>query len=580
MTTVPMLRPRTEALIQAADGGWLACTNPVRIIRAETIEDVRPALIEVERLTRDFGWHAAGFVTYEAAAAFQLAVQPSSSDLPFVWFALFEPSEVRRVETPVRGDAYQISGVQPSLDRAGFALAFDRIREHLAAGDTYQVNFTFKLLGHFSGDARTLFADLVSAQGGAYSAFLRSDEWSICSASPELFFDVDGMTITARPMKGTMRRGRTLAEDAERRADLHGSEKQRAENVMVVDMIRNDLGRIAAIGSVTVPALFELERYPNVWQMTSSVTGRTEASLDAIFAALHPSASITGAPKVRTMEIVRVLEAGPRGLYTGAIGHVAPDGRARFNVAIRTAVIDHRSGRMEFGTGSGIVWDSEMTAEYDEGLLKSSVLGGGAPAFDLLETMRWSPAEGFFLLDHHLARLRNSAEYFGYPFDHRAAVSTLDEVVRGIAEPRRVRLLLSKAGEVRAEQLAMASTPVPLRLVVAAQPIDRDDPFLFHKTTNRVVYESARVAGFDDVILWNVDGEVTEATAANIIVEMRGKRVTPPVSCGLLAGTYRAELLERGEIEEAVIGLAELRRAERLWLVNSVYEWRAAVLGS
>jgi para-aminobenzoate synthetase/4-amino-4-deoxychorismate lyase len=579
-----LMRERVEALIQTADGGWLAFDDPVRVVRADTVEGVRPALTEVERLTRDFGFHAVGFVTYEAAAAFALAVRPPSSDLPLVWFGLFEAAHVRPHDGPVAAGTYQVDRIEPSLDRAGFAAGFERIKEYLAAGDTYQVNFTFKLLGRFAGEARALFADLVSAQRGGCSAFLSNGEWSICSASPELFFAVDGMTISARPMKGTAARGRTVAEDQLRREDLRTSEKQRAENVMVVDMVRNDLGRIADVGSVQVPALFDLERYPNVWQMTSLVEGRTSASLDEIFAALHPSASVTGAPKVRTMEIVRSLEPHARGIYTGAIGHIRPDGGARFNVAIRTAVIEHRSGAIEFGTGSGIVWDSEMSAEYDECLLKSSVLGRRVPPFELLETIRWSPGTGFFLLARHLARLRSSAEYFGFSLDEPALTDALADIVRGNAEPARVRLLLAKTGAVRAERSALSTTGIPMRVVLAGDPIDPQDVFLFHKTTNRGVYDaafrSAAARGFDEAILWNPAGEVTEATTANIVVEMKGRRVTPPITCGLLGGTYRADLLERGEIEEAVIAVDALTRADRLWLINSVHEWREAVLGS
>lgn len=575
-----MTRDNIQALIQGDDGTWLAFADPAVVVHADTAADVRPALAEVERLTRDRGYHAVGFVTYEAAAAFSLAVRPAPPGLPLVWFALFEPSRVRAVDEPVAGGRYQIDALVPSLDRAGFAEAFGHIKEHLAAGDSYQVNFTFKLAGTFGGDPRTLFVDLITAQRGKYSAFLTSGVWSICSASPELFFAVEGSTIRARPMKGTASRGRRDIDDALQRDALRTSTKQQAENVMVVDMIRNDLGRIAEVGSVRVPALFEVERYPNVWQMTSLVTARTTAPLAEIFAALHPSASVTGAPKVSTMEIVRRLEPAPRGVYTGAIGHVTPAGDARFNVAIRTAVIDHRSGRIEFGTGSGIVWDSEPSAEYDECLLKSSVLASPAPVFELLETMRWTPVSGFFLLERHLARVRRAADYFGFPCDETAIAAALAEAVRGKEQPRRVRLLMSSRGTVRVEETLLGPATVLLRVTLAARPVDAGDRFLFHKTTNRAVYESARVVGFDEVVLWNGDGEVTEATTANIVAELGGRRVTPPVRCGLLPGTYREELLATGQIEEAVILVDDLRRAERLWLINSVYEWRPAVLGS
>ncbi len=339
------------------------------------------------------GW---AFVSYEAGAAFGLSVSSGRRTLPLVWFALFEPSAVTELQDPPCGSGYELGSVRPSVDRQAFESAFARVRHHLLEGDTYQVNYTFRMEGVFSGHADALFVDLAMAQEGRYSTFLDLGDLAICSASPELFFERTGSELVTRPMKGTAPRGRTLEEDRCQAAALHASAKQRAENVMIVDMMRNDLGRVALPGSVNVPALLTVERYPNVWQMTSTVTARTTADtrLSQVITALHPSASVTGAPKVRTMEIVRELEGHPRGVYTGAIGHVRPDGSARFTVAIRTAVVDRVGGRVEFGVGSGIVWDSVAGDEYDECLLKGSVLGRRPRPFELLETMRWTPAEG------------------------------------------------------------------------------------------------------------------------------------------------------------------------------------------
>jgi para-aminobenzoate synthetase/4-amino-4-deoxychorismate lyase len=329
---------------------------------------------------------------------------------------------------------------------------------------------------------------------------------------------------------------------------------------------------------VDVPALFTVERYPNVWQMTSTVEARSSASLCDIFAALHPSASVTGAPKARTMQIASGLEARPRGVYTGAIGFVAPGGDARFSVAIRTAVVDHETRRIQFGVGSGIVWDSNPADEYEECLLKGSILGRRPVAFDLLETLRWTPDGGFWLLDRHLQRLSQSAEYFNF-------VTSLDEVRRRLTEsmeccrePQRVRLLVSESGAVRVEHRPLPTGATAMRVSIAAGPIDPSDPFYFHKTTNRGIYERVQRPEVDDVILWNPDREVTESTVANIVADLGGRRVTPPVRCGLLPGTLRAELLENGEIEEGVITIDELKRASRLWLINSVHGWRQAML--
>ncbi len=445
-----MTRDRVDVLVQIDDGRWLSFADPVRLVEAWRREEVRPAIAEVERLTRDAGYHAAGFLTYEAGAAFSLSTRSArNTDVPLVWFGLFEPSHVRQVESIEGcGGGYELGPLAPSLDRAGFGDAFQRIKEHLADGDTYQVNLTFRMSASFRGDPQDLFADLVHAQQGRYSAFIDIGSHVICSASPELFFALDGLDISSRPMKGTAKRGPTLAEDRRRRDELQSSAKQRAENVMIVDMVRNDLGRIADVGSVHVPELFTVESYPNVWQMTSLVAARSRASLEEVFAAMHPSASVTGAPKVRTMEILTELEGEPRGVYTGAIGRVSPDGNARFNVAIRTAVVNLAQERVDFGVGSGIVWDSDRAAEYDECLLKGSVLGRRPVTFELLETTRWRPGEGFLLLDRHLDRLRDSAEYFGFSCSLDAVRAAMQAAVaaargrkraarEGAARPRR-----------------------------------------------------------------------------------------------------------------------------------------------
>lgn len=583
---------RVEALVQVSDRRWLAFEDPTRVLCAETHDAVPGVLADVEQVTRDRGLHAVGYLTYEAGAAFGLPVSAGAPG-PLAWFALFDPANVRALDSaagvvppsflastscPAGEPRYELRGVGPSLDRSAFRAAFERIRPHIAAGDTYQVNFTFPFAGVFEGDPRAFFADLVSAQRGGHSAYLRIGALCICSASPESFFELSGLTIAARPMKGTFRRGRTLAEDRASGEALRSSPKNRAENVMIVDMIRNDIGRVAVVGSLDVPELFKVERYPNVWQMTSLVTARTAAPLADIFAALHPPASVTGAPKKRTMEIIRDIEGRPRGIYTGAIGHVPPNGNACFNVAIRTAVVDLGAGTLIFGAGSGIVWDSEADAEYDECLLKASVLGRRQPPFELLETLRWSRAEGFVLLDRHLSRLAEAADYFQVPIDMALVRAALETAVDGQPDPLRVRLLVSLEGLVRAEQQPLRPSGRPLAAAFAREPVDATNPFLFHKTTNREAYDRARVAGVDETILWNRDGEVTEGLTTNVVAEIDGVKVTPPVRCGLLPGTCRAELLEKGEIREAAIPKAALEQAARIWLINSVHGWRPAIL--
>jgi len=571
---------RFTARVQIAPTEWLSFRDPALVLQADSADAVRRTLSDVEQLTRDRGLHAVGFVTYEAAAAFGLAVLPDEFGLPAAWFALYEPTEVVKSGTPLRDGSYTLGALAPSIDRAAFDDAFARIKEHLAAGDTYQVNYTFRTESTFAGDAAALFADLCASQRGQYSAFIDLGRFAICSASPELFFEFQGLDIVARPMKGTSKRGRTLQEDRERGAALAASAKERAENVMIVDMVRNDLGRIADVGSVDVAELFTVERYPNVWQMTSLVKARSAAPLDAVFAALHPSASVTGAPKVRTMELLASLEKGPRGVYTGAVGHVPPDGLARFNVAIRTALVDRLRGTLSFGIGSGIVWDSEAGAEYAECLLKGSVLGRQPVVFELLETLRWTAGRGYYLLEKHLDRLAGSAEYFDVPIRLADVRAALDRVVSAAAQDQRVRLLVAIDGTVRTEATPFVTAISPARVAIARQPIDASDVFLFHKTTNRDVYERARASAeaADEVLLWNARGEMTEATTANLVAEIDGVRLTPPVDCGLLAGTCRASMLESNEIQEGIVTRDDLQRATRLWLINSVQGVRQAVL--
>ena len=558
-----------------AEGGWIRFENPVAILETTHAAAVNGLLGEVERQTRRLGCHAVGFMSYEAASAYGLAVHTPPQGLPLLWFGLF-PAGSMSSHAPGAGGAYTLTRPRPTVHRAQFIDTVGDIKRHLAAGDTYQANYTFQLEAEFDGDPEALFADLVSAQQGGYAVYLRCGRFTVCSASPELFFERAGDRLTTRPMKGTARRGRTPPEDEACRDRLRNSAKQQAENVMIVDMIRNDLGRVARTGTVRVDDLFTLERYPNVWQMTSTVTASSNAPLADVFAAMHPSASVTGAPKVRTMELLRGWESGPRGVYTGAVGHVMPDGRARFNVAIRTAVVDHDLKRVRFGVGSGVVWDSDADEEYDECLAKASVFGTRPVDFELLETLRWSGEEGFVLLDRHLERLRMSADYFGFAYNETGTRRALEAVVRGQAGPLRLRLLLTKAGTARVEAAAFQRSPVPVRVGLARHPVVADNVFLYHKTTHREVYEGARLPEYDETLLWNSRREITEAITANVIVELDGRLLTPPVSCGLLAGTFRAELLARGEIAEAVITLDSLHAATRVWLVNSVQEWRAA----
>jgi para-aminobenzoate synthetase/4-amino-4-deoxychorismate lyase len=565
-----------ECLVRdAATGAWLHFRRPLRIVSAPRLEAVPHALAEAEAAVEGQGLHAAGFIAYEAARALDpaLAVRPIA-DFPLVWLGLYgAPAAVE----PDRPTGVTLAGADwaASADEAAYREAIGRIREAIRAGETYQVNHTYRLRAPFRADPLSGFLELAQAQRGAYAAYVDTGRFVVCSASPELFLGRDGERVWSRPMKGTAPRGLTLAADRAQAAALASSAKDRAENVMIVDMVRNDLGRVARTGSVRVPRLFEVERYPTLWQMVSEVACESEASLLELLKATFPPASITGAPKARTMALIAELECSPRRVYTGCVGMLGPGRRAQLNVAIRTMVIDRASGTAEYGVGGGVVWDSSAAAELAEARTKARILRHPVPAFELLETLGWDPAGGYRLRARHLARLRGSAEYFGYALDPAAVQAGLDAIARGFtAGARRVRLRLAEDGAIALEASPLDDAPAgqPWRVAFAREPVDPADVFLYHKTTHRRVYEAARAGrpGHDDVLLWNHRGEVTETTTANVVADLDGNLCTPPVSCGLLAGTYRDWLIDGGRVTERVLGVEEVARARGLWLVNSV----------
>ncbi len=539
------------------------------MLAADRIEDVIPRLEQLEARVNAEGLWAAGFIGYEAAPAFDPAIRAHAPGAcPLVWMGLFPPprlvAEPAWPSAPTAALDWQSSIGRPEYDRA-----VERVRDLIAAGETYQANFTFRLRSQLAGTPRALFSRMLQFGDPGFGAYLECGDLAVCSASPELFFHLEGDRLVSRPMKGTAARGTTQSDDLECSRRLAASEKDRAENVMIVDMVRNDLNRVARVGSVRVEALFDLERYPTLWQMTSTVSAQTEKPVVDVLRALFPAASITGAPKIRTAGIIADLEADPRGVYTGCIGYIAPRRRAQFNVAIRTAVVDRRTGVMEYGVGGGIVWDSRSNSEYEECRLKARLVSEPAPRFSLLETML------------HLRRLAESADYFGIRLDVARIGIRLGEAAAGLPPvPHRVRLLVGGDGSTRLEAEPIAESLQPVRLGLAAEPVDPANRFLYHKTTHRGVYERARATrtGCDDVILWNPRREVTETTIANLVLELDGRKVTPRGEAGLLPGVFRRWLLSRGEIREAWVGLDDLRRATRLWTINSVRKWRLARL--
>ena len=567
------------ALFRVARGWWLF-REPRELVIARAPDEVAPALRRVAAAVAQRGDYAAGYLAYEAAAAFGLTTRAPEHDAPpLLWFGLYRAPQCVPTWPRAQG-GYRLGAWRATVTQDEYAAAVAAIKRHLAAGDTYQVNYTYRLYSDFTGDPWPLFLDLARAQPTRYLAYLDLGRYAIASAAPELFFRLEGARLMARPMKGTAPRGRTLAEDEQHAEQLRRSPKERAENLMIVDMIRNDLGRVAALGSVRCARLFTAERYRTLWQLTSTVQAVTRAPLDAILAALFPCASVTGAPKAHTMKLIAALETTPRGLYTGALGIVAPGPRARFAVAIRTAVIDRALGCAAYGVGGGIVWDSDPAAEYAECQLKAHILTPPAPPFALLETLLWTPRRGYFLLEAHLARLQSAARYFQFRCVLPAIQHALTKSANAWSTPRKVRLLLAADGRYVIEPSAVPRNTGVVRVGWAPAPVDPAEPLLYHKTTDRERYEQARAArpDCDEVLLWNIHGELTEATTANVVLAMAGALWTPPVASGLLPGTLRQHLLATGVIRERRIPVAAVRTARRLYLINALRRWRRAVL--
>ena len=569
-----------HAVLDLDSSGWgsLAFEAPREVIAAQSPAEVMPALRAVESAARAGRW-AVGAVFYEAAPAFDPALRVRPAGGPLLWFGIHDAPLLAPLPAPPDGDREaRLAGLAPDVDAGDHAAAVAEIREAIAAGAVYQVNFTLRLMGRFEGDPLSLYRRLRAAQGGGDTAFLRAGGRALVSASPEIFLLRHGDRVTSRPMKGTRRRGRWPEEDEAAREFLASSEKDRAENVMIADLLRNDLGRVAATGSVEAGRLFDVERFRTVWQLTSTVSGqvRRETDLADLFAATFPCGSVTGAPKIAAMKLIAALERAPRGAYCGAVGGVRPGGDCCFNVAIRTVEVDLSTGAATYGTGGGITWDSDPAAEWDEAVAKAGVLDIDPALPTLLETMRLEGGQ-VALLDGHLARLAGSARYHAIPFD-AAAVRERIALEQGDA---RLRLLLSPDGRIA---VARAPLPEPLAgpapVALCREPVDRRDPALFHKTTRRAPYERRRAERPDlfDVVLLNAEGEVTETTIGNLVVEIDGERLTPPLDAGLLPGVFRAHLLARGEVRERSLRPPDLSRARRIWLVNALRGWIEARL--
>ncbi len=552
---------------------WRLYQNPLELLVATGIESLTDSLRRVEEHVRS-GGEAAGLLRYEAGYALEPRLHPLLGRVsgPLACFGLYEKcAMVPTFPVPSPSDV-AIEHLRDAITREHYSGQIAAIRRLIEVGEVYQINFTTRVHFAIRGSAWELFSTLFRSHPVPYAAFFNTGDEQIVSLSPELFFRIEQGLITVRPMKGTAPRGRTLQDDIAGAEALRRDVKNRAENVMIVDLMRNDLGRICRIGSVKTPKLFEVERYPSLWQMTSTVEGQLVEGcrIEAIVRALFPSGSVTGAPKIRAMEHIAQLETSERGAYTGAIGYFAPD-RACFNVTIRTATLREQSGTM--GVGGGITYSSSAAAEWDECQWKVAFLTQRQPEFQILETMYW--AGEYRHLEDHIARMKGSAEYFDFRFDEWKVRGTLQDLAARLpSAPQRVRITLTQEGTVKVQYQEYVDERFA-RVRISTQTVSRYDRFLFHKTTNRQLYDdewvAARNAGCDDALFFNEKGELTEGARHNVFVVKDGVWRTPPISCGLLAGTCRAQVLrEQMEACEAILTLDDLLYADGIYLCNSV----------
>lgn len=544
-----------------------------KTLLATCTDEIAPLLAQAETYAREGCW-IVGYISYEAAASFDPALKTRmpSTGLPLACFTVYRKTAPNK---RTRGD-WLCGPWRDILTRTEFDDAIAAIQLGINDGDYYQINFTTRLRANFLGDSLGFFDSLRRAQPSAYCAYLDFGRFQVCSVSPELFLDWDrdekGGTVTCRPMKGTAVRDKDALRDAAAARTLQESQKERAENLMIVDLVRNDLAKIAHTGTVKVPELFTVEALPSVWQMTSTVTckGRAGVTLFDTLAALFPCGSITGTPKAAAMTAIAGLERAPRGIYCGAVGVIRPGGHAQFSVGIRTAIVDADNGTVECGVGSGIVSDSTPDGEHNEWQAKRVIFDQACPPYQLLETLRLHRGR-YWLKQEHLERMEHSALTLGFIFDNARIEAALITAAQQHDEGR-VRLLLGPDGDVRVEVLPINPLPPSPVIALARSAVQSSNPWLRHKTTRREPYDTLAVAepGVFDTLLYNEHDELTEFIRGNLVVGLDGQLVTPPLACGLLPGVFRKVLLERKRIREQVVIREDLARAEALWFVNSV----------
>jgi len=566
--------------------------NPVKTIKLVHPQGLNNFFKELENLTKKY--YVAGFFSYELGYLFEKIFNyKKSPQFPFALFCAYEKPIIfnHKTEKFVSGKfvipdvsfKYNLQNLRLNISKKEYFQKIEKIKKYIYEGDIFQANFTVKYKFDFSGSALGLYLDLKNKQRVAYNVFAKLGDYYILSLSPELFFYKNKNYIKVKPMKGTIKRGRNIKEDKENARFLQNDEKNKSENVMIVDLLRNDLGKISEYGSVKVFKLFEIEKYDTLLQMTSTIVSKLKRniSLYDLIKNIFPSGSVTGAPKIRSMEIIKELEKEERKIYTGSIGFFTPDGKAKFNVAIRTILIHRNIGEM--GVGGGIVYDSSAESEFNEAKLKALFLiKKPVKEFSLIETILYN--KNFKYLNLHLKRLKESAEYFGYTFDKKKILLKLKELTQQIKDNARykVRILLNGTGDIKLNYEKIDNIPEKLRITISKYRTDSNNIFYFHKTTNRDLYNSelkeARRQGFFDIIFLNEKDEITEGAITNIYIRKDGLFYTPPLDCGLLNGIMRQLMIKKHRIKEKILKLNDLKQADEIYISNSIIGFKRAYL--
>ncbi|MFC1808659.1 aminodeoxychorismate synthase component I [Candidatus Omnitrophota bacterium] len=563
--------------------------DPIKKIVSKDSSAVAASLYEVEKFLKK-GYYAAGYITYEAGYALEGKFEGllNGQRNPLLNFGVFKERstftnlDINEFFEDSFTDDFWLNSIRPSISKREYKKQFETIKEYIKNGDVYQINYCFNLLFNVQGNIGSLFNALTKKQKVSYAAFIKEKNTCILSLSPEMFFRLDGKQITMKPMKGTLLKKGDNKKNKQRRGKFHQSVKNRAENLMIVDLIRNDCSRFCEVSSVKVPHLYSVEEYETLYQMTSTIIAkmRYKTSLVDIFRGIFPSGSVTGAPKIRAMEIIDELEAGKRGIYTGAIGYFEPHmKKALFNIPIRTMVIDVKSREGGMGIGSGVVADSKAQLEYNECMGKAQFIKDVARRYSLIETMLFSNKTGYFLLNAHLERIKKSAAYFGIIFSENALKSALNTLKTTMKGPfkYRVKLLISEKGKITLQQAKLANTQAKKGIVsLSSHVIDQKNIFFYHKTTNRKLYDTEYKKcikkGFVDTIFTNNKDEITEGAISNIFIKKKGIFYTPPVKCGLLPGVYRNYVLSKNKTlyKEKILLKNDIVKADGVYICNSV----------